>query len=152
MKTTGFSYVTYISSTPEAVWNALLDKETTRKYWEHANVSDWRPGSRWEHRDLENKEKLDIVGKVVEFIPPRRLVLSWVDPADEARAEKYSRVAIEIEPTAGVTRLSVVHDDLEPDSDMLKGISEGWPMVLSSLKTLLETGRALPSLWMRDAA
>lgn len=152
MKTTGFTYVTYVSATPEAVWNALLDKETTRKYWEHANVSDWRPGSRWEHRDLENKEHLDIVGKVVEFVPPRRLVLSWVDPADEARAEKYSRVAIEIEPTAGVTRLSVVHDDLEPDSDMLKGISEGWPMVLSSLKTLLETGRALPSLWMRDAA
>jgi uncharacterized protein YndB with AHSA1/START domain len=152
MKTTGFTYVTYISATPEAVWNALLDRETTRKYWEHANVSDWRPGSRWEHRDLENKEKLDIVGKVVEFIPPRRLVLTWVDPADEARAEKYSRVTLEIEPTAGVTRLSVVHDRLETGSEMLKGISEGWPMVLSSLKTLLETGRALPSLWMRDAA
>jgi uncharacterized protein YndB with AHSA1/START domain len=152
METTGYSYVTYISATPEAVWNALLDRETTRKYWEHANVSDWRPGSRWEHRDLENKEKLDIVGKVVEFIPPRRLVLTWVDPADEARAEKYSRVTLEIEPTAGVTRLSVLHDRLETGSEMLKGISEGWPMVLSSLKTLLETGRALPSLWMRDAA
>ncbi len=88
----------------------------------------------------------------MEVVRPRRLVLSWVDPADEARAEKYSRVTIEIEPTAGVTRLTVVHNGLEPGSDMLKGISEGWPIVLSSLKTLLETGRALPRLWERDAA
>jgi pterin-4a-carbinolamine dehydratase/uncharacterized protein YndB with AHSA1/START domain len=152
METADFSYVTYIAAAPEAVWNALLDQETTRKYWEHANVSDWRPGSRWEHRDLENREHVDIVGKVVEFVPPRRLVLTWVDPADEGREEKYSRVTIEIGPTAGVTRLSVAHDRLEAGSEMLKGISEGWPIVLSSLKTLLETGRALPRLWDREAA
>jgi uncharacterized protein YndB with AHSA1/START domain len=149
-----FDYVTYIAAAPEKVWNALLDGETTAKYWQHVNVSDWRPGSRWEHRGVGERGRVDLVGEVVECVPPRRLVLTWAFPDDVGRPERHTRVAIDIGtgPAAGVTRLSVTHDGLEPGSDMLDGITDGWPKVLASLKTLLETGRALPVLWHEEAA
>jgi len=66
-----FVYVSYIQSTPEKVWNALIDPEVTRKYWgNHHNASDWKVGSRWEHRDYDDATLVDIVGKVVETAPP----------------------------------------------------------------------------------
>ena len=142
-----FEYVTYIAASPKKVWNALLDPEITRLYWQHQNVSDWQPGSRWEHRSFDKKRTLRLVGKVVEYSPPRCLVLTWAVPADEAREEKHSMVTLEIKPVRGVTRLTLTHERLEPGSDMLEGITEGWPIVLSSLKSLLEVGRALPKLW-----
>ena len=142
-----FVYVTYISATPEKVWKALTEPEITTKYWQHVNVSDWKTGSRWEHRGSDRKGEVKLVGKVIEASPPRRLVLTWAVPADEAHEEKHTRVTFEIEPVGGVVRLTVTHDRLEPGSEMLKGITEGWPKVLSSLKSLLEVGRPLPKLW-----
>jgi uncharacterized protein YndB with AHSA1/START domain len=142
-----FVYVTYIASSPEQVWNALIDPETTTRYWQQVNLSDWKPGSRWEHRSGDSERLLRLVGKVVESSPPRRLVLTWAFPQDEGNDEKTSRVTFEIEPYRGVVRLTVTHDRLEPDSDMMEGITTGWPIVLSSLKSLLETGQALPRLW-----
>jgi uncharacterized protein YndB with AHSA1/START domain len=142
-----FVYVTYISSTPQKVWNALVDPETTATYWQHENVSDWKPGSRWEHRAADKDRTLRLAGKVVESSPPKRLVLTWALPADDARPEKHSRVTFEIEPVKDVVRLTVTHDEFEPGSEMFKSIQEGWPKVLSSLKSLLETGRPLPKLW-----
>lgn len=142
-----FVYVTYISSSPQKVWNALIDPETTAKYWQHENVSDWKPGSRWEHRAADKDRTLRLVGKVIESSPPKRLVMTWALPADDARPEKHSRVTFEIEPVKDVVRLTVTHDEFEPGSEMFKSIQEGWPKVLSSLKSLLETGRPLPKLW-----
>jgi uncharacterized protein YndB with AHSA1/START domain len=142
-----FVYVMYVSTTPEKLWNALIDSKMTTKYWQHENVSDWKPGSKWEHRGTGKERSLDLVGKVVEFSPPRRLVLSWAFPADEGREEAHSRVTFEIEPYRDVARLTVTHDRLEPDSEMLRGITDGWPKVLSSLKSLLESGKPLPVLW-----
>lgn len=143
-----FGYVTYLSTTPEKLWNALLDSKMTAQYWQHENVSDWRPGSRWEHRRCDDARTVDLVGTVVESSPPRRLVLTWAFPADEARKEAHSRVTFEIEPIGGdVARLTLTHDRLERGSTMLEGITDGWPKVLSSLKTLLEVGRPLPKLW-----
>src|SRR5512136_3094196 len=142
-----FVYVTYIATSPEKVWNALVDPATTAKYWQHVNVSDWKPGSRWEHRGADKERELRMVGKVLESTPPRRLVLTWAFPADEAREEKHTRVTFEIEPVGEVVRLTVTHDRLEPGSEMLQGITKGWPKVLSSLKSLLEVGRPLPQLW-----
>ena len=79
-----FVYVIYIDSTPEKVFNALVDPDMTRKYWGNRhNASDWKAGSRWEHRDFDNPQLVDIVGKVIESDPPRRLVVTWVPPADE---------------------------------------------------------------------
>ncbi len=88
-----------------------------------------------------------MVGKVIESNPPRRLVLTWAFPDDAMREEKHTRVTFEIEPLGDVVSLTVTHDNLEPGSDMLNGITEGWPKVLSSLKSLLETGKPLPKLW-----
>jgi len=143
-----FVYVTYISTTTEKLWSALIDKEMTTKYWQAVNVSDWQPGSRWEHRRANKEGRLQLVGRVIERSQPRRLVLSWASPADEAREDKHSRVTFELEPlSGGVVRLTVTHDRLEPGSEMLKGITDGWPKVLSSLKSILEVGRPLPELW-----
>ncbi len=142
-----FVYVTYLATSPEKVWKAIVDPATTTKYWQNINVSDWRPGSRWEHRDGDTKGTVRLVGTVIESSPPRRLVLTWAFPADEAREERHTRVTFEIEPVGDVVRLTVIHDRLEPGSEMLEGITEGWPKVLSSMKSLLETGRPLPKLW-----
>ena len=142
-----FVYVTYIASTPEEVWRALVEPEVTVEYWRFANVSDWKPGSHWEHREGGPQGVLRLVGKVLESAPPRRLVVTWAFPADEANEKKHTRVAFDIEPVKGVVSLTVTHDRLEAGSEMLKGITMGWPQVLSSLKSLLEVGKPLPALW-----
>ena len=147
MKTARFDYVTYIASTPEHVWNALVDARITRQYWQHENVSDWAPGSRWEHRRFDKKRTVDLVGKVVECVAPRRLVLTWALPDDEHQEKKHSTVTVEMRPFRKVVCLTVTHDHLEPGSEMLEGITDGWPKVLASLKSLMETGRPLPRLW-----
>lgn len=135
-----FVYVTYINTTPEKLWNALIDGEMTRQYWEHLNVSDWKPGSRWEHRRTDAAGTVDVAGTVVESTPPRRLIITW---AETASSEKQSRVTFVITPLDGKVQLTVVHDEFEPGSKMLESISNGWPRVLSSLKSFLETGTAL---------
>ena len=147
-----FVYVTYIATTPEKVWQAFVDTDVMAQYWigsgsqcARVNVSDWKPGSRWEHQRADGTRAVDIVGNVVESTPPRRLVYTWARPADAGDESKHSRVAIDIEPQGdGLVRLTVAHEDLEKDPQMLAGVSGGWPQVLSNLKTLLETGRPLP--------
>ena len=147
-----FVYVTYIATTPEKVWQAFIDTEVMRQYWvgpgsecARVNVSDWKPGSRWEHQRADGTNSVDIVGKVIESTPPRRLVYTWSRPQDADDESKHSRVSIDIDAHGdGLVRLTVTHEDLERDPQMLSGISGGWPKILSNLKTLLETGRPLP--------
>ena len=86
---------------------------------------------------------VDILGKVVEIDPPRRLVISWAFLHEAQDETKVSRATFELTPLGPDTRLKVIHSDLEPGSEMQKGIADGWPAVLSNLKTLLETGRTL---------
>jgi len=136
-----FVYVTYIASTPARVWKALTDGELTRQYWKHTNESDWKPGSKWKHVADDGQKTVRLVGQVVEVIPNKRLVLTWAEPAAAADAARHSRVAIEIEAVGEMVRLTVTHDELQPE--MAQKIGAGWPRVLSSLKSLLETGRAL---------
>ncbi len=152
MKKPDYVYVSYIATTPEKAWQALVDTELMRQYWAdpaagcaRMNVSDWKPGSRWEHQRADGTGTVDIVGTVVECAPPRRLEFTWARPAEEGDKSKHSRVCFEIEAYGeGLIRLTVTHDDLERDAAMLAGVSGGWPKVLSNLKTLLETGRAFP--------
>ena len=142
-----FVYVSYIAASPGAVWNALLDPKMTTKYRQHENVSDWHEGSRWEHRATDRSDRVDMAGKVMENSPPRRLVLTWALPEDASPENNHSLVTFEIEPYADCARIIITHDNLEPGSEMLRGISEGWPKVISSLKSLLEMGSPLPKLW-----
>jgi len=144
-----FVYVVYIATTPEKVWQALVDGEVTHLYWGHQNVSDWKVGSRWQHQSVDADHDVKIVGRVLESAPPRRLALSWARPDDAANESKHSRVLFEIEPVNDMVKLTVSHTELEDGSDMQHGITEGWPRVLSSLKSYLETGKALDTWAMK---
>lgn len=141
-----FVYVIYIKAAPDAIWKGLIDPEMTRKYWMHDNISDWKAGSPWTHKRTDPAGTVDIVGKVVESDRPRRLVLTWAQPADAGNAEKTSRVSFDLAPEdwpgGPWTRVTVSHTDLEPDSEMLESVSYGWPGLMSGLKTLLERGEA----------
>lgn len=144
MTKASFVYVTYIRSTPPKVWQALTDSELTKQYWGHRNLSDWSAGSAWEH--VRNSDGIAcIVGTVIESAPPKRLVVSWASPDEAGQPNKVSRVAYDIEAYKDDSvRLTVTHTELEPGSGMERGISAGWPLVLSALKSFLETGKALP--------
>jgi uncharacterized protein YndB with AHSA1/START domain len=135
-----YVYVTYIVAAPEKVWEALTDREISARYWERENVSDWKVGSRWEHR-LPGKAP-DVVGKVLEADPPRKLVTSWSYPGHEDDPDKTNRCTFLIQKAGDKVKLTVTHEDLT-DED-LKNVSGGWPAVLSNLKTFLETGRSMP--------
>lgn len=136
-------YTTYIRTTPKKLWDAITTPEFARQYWGGENVSDWKAGSKWVHVADDEERSVRVVGKVEESVPPKRLVLTWADPANEA---DVSRVTFEIEPIEDMVRLNVIHGDFKPGSDMVNRVSGGWPRVLSSLKSLLETGKAL-NVW-----
>ena len=142
-----YVYVTYILSTPEKVWEALTDAKISASYWERENVSDWKVGSRWEHR-LPGKSP-DVVGRVIESDPPRKLVTTWLSPAHENQPEFANPCTFLIEDVGGKVRLTVTHENLS-DHD-LQSVSGGWPSVLSNLKTLLETGKTIPDPFNRAA-
>ena len=163
---TSFTYTTYIQAAPEMIWQGLTDPAVTKRYWRHHKAgaktfrSYWTKGSTY---DLAHEEVGLVVRDpeqvILESDPCRRLAYTWhtftpewaaevgMDEAtaDAWRAEPRSKVAFEIEDAGqGVVKLTVVHDGFEPGSSVLQGISIGWPAVLASLKTLLETGSALP--------
>jgi uncharacterized protein YndB with AHSA1/START domain/biotin operon repressor len=132
----------YIRTTPERLWEAITDPEIRRKYNFGARVSsDWTPGSRFE---MGHPAADGLLGEGVnlEVDPPRRLVQTMVALwSDEAKAEGTSRVTWEIQPVGDSCRLTVTHDQLrEGANNELYG---GWPMILSGLKTWLETGELL---------
>jgi uncharacterized protein YndB with AHSA1/START domain/biotin operon repressor len=132
----------YIRTTPERLWEAITDGETRSKYTFGLRMeSDWTQGSRFEQRSPNAADVLG-EGENLEVDPPRRLVQSmralW---GDDVKSEGTSRVTWEIEPIGDSCRLTVVHDQLrEGANEQLYG---GWPMILSGLKTWLETGEIL---------
>jgi uncharacterized protein YndB with AHSA1/START domain len=162
---TTFVYTTYIEATPERVWQGLTDPAFTERYWRHPSAggvalrTDWQKGSGYEAAF----EKIGLVVSdpeqvILESDPYRRLAYTWhtftpewaaahgVDEATAAtwRDEARSKVAFDIEETGeGVVKLTVVHDGFAPGSAVLEGVSGGWPAVIASLKTLLETGSPL---------
>jgi len=137
-----FVYVTYIKATPERVWRALTDADTTAAYWGHSNVSDWQVGSPWEHQRTDGSGTADVTGTVVESTPPSRLVTTWADP-EAAPDAAVSQVTFQIEAHGELVRLTVTHEDLADEAERDQAAA-GWSAVISNLKTLLETGRALP--------
>ena len=120
-----FVYVTYISTTPEKLWSALLDGELTKLYWGvHKNVSDWQVGSRWTHQDYETGA-VHVEGEVLEFAPPHRLKLTWKSSGAGGGGmggDSPSQVTVVIEPFMGAVKLTLVHDHMERDSAMWKGV------------------------------
>lgn len=137
-----FAYTIYIKTTPEKLWHALTDTEFTRSYWFGCTLSsDWTVGSRM-HMDRYGKVVNECV--VLESDPPRRLSYSWHSIFDEdMKTEKPSRVTFVLEPDGSSVKLTVTHEDFAEGSKVLPDISGGWPLVLSSLKSILETGQPL---------
>jgi uncharacterized protein YndB with AHSA1/START domain len=142
-ETNQFVYVTYIAAPAQKVYDSITQPEVARRYWGHENVSDWAPGSTWSHVKADAGHKVQVTGKVVEANPPKKLVITWVNPDRVGEPEAYSRVTFEIAPYEDMVRLTVTHDELEAGGSMAGGISKGWPIVLSSLKSFMETGHSL---------
>jgi uncharacterized protein YndB with AHSA1/START domain len=143
---TRFVYVTYIRTTPEELWEALTQPEFTRKYWGGVtHESSWQPGAAWK-LVLPDGRVADS-GNVVEMDRPRKLVLSWQNQFQpELRAEGPSRCTIEIEAQEDSVKLTIVHEIERADSKFIEAVSSGWPKILSSLKSLLETGKQLETV------
>ena len=138
-----FVYVTYIRTTQEKLWQALIDPAFTRRYWcDTRQESEWKAGASW--RIMIPDGRVADSGEVVEIEPPRKLVLKWRNEfKPEVRAEGYSRLTYQLEPVGESVRLTVVHEMDRPDSKLIEGVSGGWPHILASLKSLLETGESL---------
>jgi uncharacterized protein YndB with AHSA1/START domain/DNA-binding transcriptional ArsR family regulator len=157
MTSSEFVYTTYINTTPEKLWQALTDPAFTRRYWGVTFATDWVAGSpmTWEQNGVRITDPAQVV---LESEPGRRLAYSWHTFTPEfarefgfsdeflarVASERRSKVTFDIEPIGQMVKLTVVHDDFEPGSPVLDSISQGWPALLASLKTLLETGEPLP--------
>jgi uncharacterized protein YndB with AHSA1/START domain len=136
-----FVYTTYIETTAEKLWHALTDGDFTERYWfGHRAASDWKPGSSYTFTKAGAKT---IEGNVLSIDPPKQLIYTWIPCSPETKGERTSRVTFDLEPRGKVVKLTVTHDNLDPAGVMLRDISRGWPMVLASLKSLLQTGHAL---------
>lgn len=137
-----FVYVTYIETTPEKLWEALTSSEFSKRYWFNTDLqSDFKVGSPFAL--VMNGTTTD-VGKILEADPPRRLSYSFQHVLDdELRHEQPSKVVFNIEQHGKLVKLTLTHEGFAEGSKLLDGISRGWPAILASLKSLLETGTAL---------
>jgi uncharacterized protein YndB with AHSA1/START domain len=137
-----FLYVTYIRTTPDKLFEALTTPEFNRQFWMgNQQISDWQVGSPWRIEGADGK--VWDTGEVLEFDPPRKYAVTWAHQVKpEVAAEGVSRATFELEPMGEVVKLTVTHE-IENGPNFIAAVSGGWPMVLSALKTLLETGQAL---------
>ncbi|QEL14767.1 SRPBCC family protein [Limnoglobus roseus] len=138
-----FVYVTYIRTTPEKLWQALIEPEFTRKYWvETWQDCTWQKGAPWKLMAPDGRAIAG--GEVVEIDPPKRLVLTWQhNDHPELTPEGHSRMTYTLEPQGETVKLTVLHEMDKPESKLIAGVSTGWPKFLSSLKSMLETGESL---------
>jgi uncharacterized protein YndB with AHSA1/START domain len=137
-----FVYVTYIRTTPDRLWEALTTPEFNRKYWFGMwQDSAWTVGSSWNITSADGR--VWDAGEVLEVDPPKHLVLKWRHQArPELHDEGFSRATFELEPMDDLVKLTVVHEIGRQGSKFIAAVSDGWPKILSSLKSLLETGVA----------
>ncbi|MGH3254735.1 MAG: SRPBCC family protein [Streptosporangiaceae bacterium] len=152
-----FVYTTYIHTTPERLWQGLTDPAFTRRYWGAEFESDWKTGSTITMSFGGQARIADPAQVILESDPYRRLCYTWhtftpewaaaYRVSDEylarAAAEPRSKVTFDLEPHGEMVKLAVVHDGFDAGSAVLRDVSHGWPQILSSLKTLLETGEVL---------
>jgi uncharacterized protein YndB with AHSA1/START domain len=137
-----FIYITYIETTPEKLWQALTSSEFSRRYWwDTSVVSDWKVGSPF---SLVLNGRTTDVGEILEADRPRRLSYTFRHILNEAaKKERPSRVTFVLEPYGKLVKLTLTHEDFAEGSVVVDGISKGWPAIMSSLKSLLETGTPL---------
>jgi uncharacterized protein YndB with AHSA1/START domain len=137
-----FVYVTYIETTPEKLWEALTSSEFSRQYWFGAEIrSDWKVGSPFAL--MMDGEATD-TGEILEADPPRRLSYCFKHQKfEELRKEPTSKVTFTLEPFGKLVKLTLLHEGFVEGGKYLGAISNGWPAILSGLKSLLERGEVL---------
>jgi uncharacterized protein YndB with AHSA1/START domain/DNA-binding transcriptional ArsR family regulator len=133
----------YIRTTPERLWQAITDPAFTERYFFKTRVdATWSNGEKLKYLDREGRLVVD--GEILEAERPRRLVTTWSFRNDpELAGDPPSRVTWEIEPLGDTCKLTLIHDDFTSETATFHSVVQGWPLVLSSLKSLLETGEAL---------
>lgn len=138
-----FVYVTFIRTTPEALWRALTEPEFTRKYWGGTyQVSAWKKGASWTLMIPDGR--VGDQGEVLEIEPFTKLVVSWRNEfMPDLKAEGFTRCTYELEQQGSTVKLTLTHESDVERSKMIEAVSQGWPELLSALKSLLETGQAL---------
>jgi len=137
-----FVYVTYIETTAEKLWQALTDGDFTQRYWFGVRLrSDWKVGSSFEM--VHGDGTISDAGKVVEYDPPRRLAYTFVNLSDTYRDDRPALATFELEPHGKLVKLTLIHEGFAAGGKMLSAVSKGWPAILSSLKSMLETGQPL---------
>jgi uncharacterized protein YndB with AHSA1/START domain len=137
-----FVYTTYIETTPEKLWQALTDGNFTERYWFGARLrSDWKVGSSFEM--VRSDGAVSDAGKVVACDPPRLLAYTFVNLSDKYKNEFPALATFVLEPYGKLVKLTLTHEGFQEGSKMLSGVSKGWPAILASLKSLLETGQPL---------
>jgi uncharacterized protein YndB with AHSA1/START domain len=138
-----FVYVTYIRTTPTKLWEALIDPEFTRQYWaETWQDCQWMPGASWKLMIPDGR--IGDAGEVLQIEPRKRLVLSWRNEfKPELKTEGFSRLTYELEQQGDMVKLTLIHEMDKPESKLIEAVSTGWPLILASLKSLLETGESL---------
>jgi uncharacterized protein YndB with AHSA1/START domain len=143
MSNSKFVYVIYIRTTAEKLWDALTKPEFTRAYWVGCwQDCAWQPGASWKLMIPDGR--VADSGEVLEIDRPRKLVLKWQNQfLAEMSAEGYSRCTMELEPSGDMVKLTITHEMDKSESKFIASVSTGWPAILSSLKSLLETGDSL---------
>ena len=138
-----FHYVTYIRSTPEKVWEALTTPEFTKKYWfGMVQDCDWKVGASWALRS--EKDEIMDSGSILEIDPPKRMVIAWQhQKMSEFKQDGPTRCTIALEANGDQVKVSIQHECEKDNAKVIHAVSGGWPQVMSSLKSLLETGEAM---------
>jgi uncharacterized protein YndB with AHSA1/START domain len=141
-----FVYVTYIRAAPERVWAALTEQNFITRYWFGvACESEWRAGSPW--RMVYPDGRVTDDGEILEADPPKKLVIKWTHRLrPELTAEGPGRCTMVLEPAGDATKLTILHEIDKPQSLLIAAVSDGWPKILSNLKSLLETGEVALTL------
>ncbi|MEI9887944.1 MAG: SRPBCC family protein [Rhizomicrobium sp.] len=140
-----YLYVTYIRTTPQKLWDALTKPEFIKQYWFNmTQESTWKAGASWQM--LFSDGRVADAGEVLESDPPRRLVLKWRNEfRPELKEEGYSRCVYDLEQDGEVMKLTITHTIEKDGAKIIEAVAGGWPRVLSSLKSFLETGKPMPS-------
>ncbi|MGP4081198.1 SRPBCC family protein [Pseudalkalibacillus sp. R45] len=145
-----FVYATYIATTPEKLWEALTSGEFTKKYFFGREVqSDWEEGA--EVKYLRENDELDIYGKVIKYELHKILSFTWIHPEDPNERSQPTIVTFELTPMDDTVKLTLIHENLlevdyTEERDTFRGYNNGWPAILSNLKSYLETGKTLPAV------
>jgi uncharacterized protein YndB with AHSA1/START domain len=135
-----YVYVTYIRTDRQRLWSALTDRQAMKQYWfGMEQESEWKPGSSW--KMIFPDGRVADAGEIVEMDPPNRLVIKWRNEfRPELKVEGFSLCAYELEQAGEAVKLTITHTINRDDSQFIGAVANGWPQVLSNLKSWLETG------------